>query len=293
MSVRVLDLDGSFVAQRPLMDGLRPEVISLREWGPRIRMACSFGRFREFSEGLPASAPLTLIGSGDFHHVSLALVAAIREPINLIVLDKHPDWVRGVPFLHCGTWVAHALRLPHVARLFHFGGDLDFDNYYRHAAPVTDIRSGRAVVFPAERRYRTGLWRSIPHEPLRAEAGVSSSREWFRELLAPHAAELAARPVYVSIDKDVMVQDDAVVNWDSGRLELSEVEALVRVLVELAGKPVAADLVGDWSAVNMSGPLRWFLDQWEHPRLDVQPERAAEVNSRTNLALAQALGLSN
>ena len=54
---------------------------------------------------------MTLYGSGDFHHVTLALIRQIREPFNLLVLDKHPDWMRGIPFLHCGTWLRHALRM--------------------------------------------------------------------------------------------------------------------------------------------------------------------------------------
>src|SRR5581483_4494910 len=103
---------------------------------------------------------------GDFHHVSLALVRRIMTPFNLLVLDKHPDWMRGIPFLHCGTWLRHALRLPGLQRVFHCGGETDFDNGYRWLAPWPEIRAGRVVAFPARRRFR---WGGLATRPLLSE----------------------------------------------------------------------------------------------------------------------------
>src|SRR5262249_4442998 len=139
MHFRILDLDGSVAQQRNLLNRYRPEVVQAHEWGPKIRLGCRFGRFRRFEQDLASQAGgaedipglVTLCGSGDFHHVSLALLRRLPGPFNLLVLDNHPDWMRGVPFLHCGTWVYHAARLPQVRRVFHVGGDVDFDNYYR------------------------------------------------------------------------------------------------------------------------------------------------------------------
>src|SRR5205823_5696000 len=163
---------------------------------------------------------LTFCGSGDFHHVSLALVRRLTTPFNLLVLDNHPDWMRGVPFLHCGTWLYHAARLPQVRRIFHVGGDVDFDNYYRWMAPWDLIESGKIVVFPAVRRYRRGRWARVEAAPLRCDAAMPFPTERVEELLTPYRRELRAWPLYVSLDKDVMVSDDAAVNWDSGHLTL-------------------------------------------------------------------------
>src|SRR4051812_25308525 len=133
MEPRILDLDGSVTAQRGLRR-LRPRVFAARDWGARVRLACTFARFWEFQRHLEtlfgsptdAAPALTLYGSGDFHHVTLALLRRLTTPFNLLVLDKHPDWMRRVPVMHCGTWLAHALRLPGLRRVFHVGGDLDF-----------------------------------------------------------------------------------------------------------------------------------------------------------------------
>src|SRR5271166_4267686 len=148
LKLRVLDLDGSLNAQSGLFP---PEVaarVPARLWGPQIRLACTFGTFERFRRWLDAALGsddpgITLYGSGDFHHVSLALLKRLRGPFNLLVLDKHPDWMRGIPFLHCGTWLHHASRLQQLRSIFHVGGETDFDNGYRWLAPTPLLRSGR------------------------------------------------------------------------------------------------------------------------------------------------------
>jgi arginase family enzyme len=267
-------------------------------WGPRIRLGCSFGRFRRFERSLalrlggPADAGprLTFVGSGDFHHVSLALLRRLREPFNLLVIDNHPDWMRGVPILHCGTWLWHACRLPNLRHVYHAGGDVDFDNGFRHLAPKSALRAGRITVFPAVRGYRRGVWGAVPHVPLREARGDRLSAERLDELLRPHAGDLARWPLYVSLDKDVMGTDDAVVNWDSGHLTLAEVRTVLGGFLRSAdGRVAGMDVVGDWSPVNVKGWLRRLLHFTEHPALAVAPHEALTVNDRTTEVLLEAL----
>jgi len=92
----------------------------LRSWGPRLRLACSRRRFARFERSLARELGsardlepgLTLYGSGDFHHVSLALLRRLEGPFNLLMLDKHPDWMRGLPFAHCGEWCTKRCACP-------------------------------------------------------------------------------------------------------------------------------------------------------------------------------------
>src|SRR5205085_9572610 len=108
-----------------------------------------------------------------------------------------------------------ALRLPLLRRVFHAGGDLDFDNAYRWLAPWPELHSGRVTVFPAVRQFARGRWSAVPHEPLRPFPETPVDAERLAGLLAPYRADLAGVPLYVSIDKDVLGPADAVVNWDS------------------------------------------------------------------------------
>src|SRR5262245_11927604 len=171
----VIDLDGSISSQDRLVRTFRPEILDMRRWGSKLRLGCRWECFYRFERqldrllGAATGFPTTcFLGSGDFHHVTLAMLRRLRQPFNLLVLDKHPDWMRGVPFLHCGTWLHHAARLPHLHRIFHAGGDIDFDNRWRLLAPWPALRQGRIVVLPARRSYRAGRWTTIPHEPLRS-----------------------------------------------------------------------------------------------------------------------------
>src|ERR1700737_4472928 len=110
MRLRLLDLDGSVSSQSALSKSVDTATHDLRSWGPKIRMSCSFGSFERFEAALATalgdasagSPALTFYGSGDFHHVSLALVRRIQTPFNLLGLDKHPAWMGGVPVLHWG-----------------------------------------------------------------------------------------------------------------------------------------------------------------------------------------------
>jgi arginase family enzyme len=297
MDVRILDLDGSLTAQ-PALRRHAPRVVPAREWGPRLRLACRSGRFRRFEQELarhlgPAAddAPaVTLVGSGDFHHVSLALARRQPGPFNLLVLDNHPDWMCGIPFLHCGTWLRHAAALPNVRNVFHVGGDVDFDNRFRWLAPWRWLRTGRVVVLPARRRFQGRPWGDVPHEPLRPWSAARLTARRLDALLRPHRDELARCPLYVSLDKDVMSAADAVVNWDSGHLELAEVRVVLEGFARAAGGRLAGvDVVGDWSPVQVDGWFRRLFHLTEHPPLAVVPEEARRVNERTNLALLEVL----
>jgi hypothetical protein len=294
--LRVLDLDGSLPPQFPLRDGESTPVADLRSWGPRIRMACGIRASAAFANavadrlGREPRPRLTLFGSGDFHHVTLALLQQVSGPFNLLVLDKHPDWVRGVPFLHCGTWLARALRFPNLGRVFHVGGDLDFDNHYAPFAPWRELRSGRVRVIPARRRFNGFGWNCVPHEPLLPDSNEPLADRVSR-LIEPDRRDLEARPLYVTIDKDVLIADQAAVNWDSGYLRLDDLLAVLDAFGRAAGGRFAgADLLGDWSPVRMSGWGRRLLDLTEHPLLAVQPGDASEVNRRTNRAIIDRLG---
>jgi hypothetical protein len=298
MRFRILDLDGSLPQQQEFMARCRPSIFAAREWGPSIRLACSFGRFRRFERHLATlfesaidtQPAVTFYGSGDFHHVTLGLVRRLAMPINLLVLDNHPDWMRGVPFLHCGTWLYHAARLPGVKQIFHVGGDVDFDNYYQCMAPWRLLRAGRIIVFAATRRFHRGAWSAVRNEPVRSRSETPVCRDRIEQLLGSFSTELASRPLYLSLDKDVLQEKESVVNWDSGHLTLTEVCNLLDAFVAAArGKLAGLDIVGDWSCVRLQGWLRYLAHLTEHPALAIDASDAARRNEQTNLKLVDTI----
>jgi hypothetical protein len=297
MNNRILDLDGSVACQVPHTKMLGTPVTPAIPWGPAIRLACSFRRFRQFERHLAGewgdsdtTAQVTFVGSGDFHHVSLALVRRVPTPCNLLVIDNHPDWMRGVPFLHCGTWLYHAARLPGVNKIFHVGGDVDFDNFYQPMAPWPFLKTGKIVTIPAVRSFQRGRWASVGNQPLlpKAESRVTADR--MDELLCDHAAELGKYPLYISLDKDVMKAEEAIVNWDSGHLRLGDVLQVLRSFMAAANHLSAGiDIVGDWSPVKRRGWLRHLMHFTMHPPLAIDSRLAAELNAKTNIAILDCI----
>lgn len=298
MRMRVIDLDGSITAQDRVLRTFEPEVHELRRWGPRLRLACRWKRFYRFERRLDRDLGardcmhpyITLLGSGDFHHVTLALLRRLRQPFNLLVLDKHPDWLRGVPMLHCGAWLNHAARLPNVRRIFHLGGDHGFDNACRFLAPTGLLESGKIVVLPAVRTFQAGFWRGLPHQPLRPHFDRIIDRDRLEELLWPHLEELDRLPLYISLDKDVMWMPESVTNWDSGQLDLTEVQEILQFFLKAAGNDlIGMDIVGDWSRVSTQGLVRRLLHRLTHPAQRIDAEQARLCNERTNLMLLRFL----
>ena len=298
MRVRVIDLDGSITAQQRLLRVVHPEVYDLRHWGPRLRLVCRWSGFHRFERRLDrlldaddGSEPVVhFLGSGDFHHVALALLRRLHRPFNLLVLDKHPDWMRGLPLLHCGTWLHHAALLPNVRRIFHVGGDVAFDNALRLLAPQALVQSRKIVTLPATRCFTKGFWQKVPQQPLRPTPEAPLDRDRLEELLWPHLDDLDRFPLYISLDKDVMWMPESVVNWDSGVLELTEIQEIMQFFLKAAGNDLLGmDIVGDWSRVQTQGLFRHLLHRVEHPDRRIDADQARLSNERTNLMLLRFL----
>jgi hypothetical protein len=293
MHLRIINLDHAVTLQSDLVGRFAPEILDFTRWGPSLRLACSFRRFRCFARSLADAMAvagetpgLSFIGSGDFHHVTLAILRQLTQPFNLLVVDKHPDWMRHVPVLHCGTWLRHALCLPNLKRVFHVGGDLDFDNLYRLLAPWPELQSGRLKIIPAHRQFRRGKWADLPHRPLMRPGDSSSVVESLQQALGGDRDDLERWPLYISLDKDVMGAREAVVNWDSGTLAFDEVRDILSWFHEAShGRLAGVDVVGDWSAVRLRPGLRTICHWSEHPVLTIDPNLATQVNQTMNEAI--------
>ena len=169
MHLQILDLDGSLAAQPSLSDVAPWESIRhipLSDLAPRLRLWSRDATMRQARERIAASATdapsVTLIGSGDFHHLATLLHERIREPFTLIHLDNHPDWVRLAPRWHCGSWVNRALELPNLARIFTLGPcSDDLVRPDRKGGNLPALASGKLVLMPW-RHAPSRIWRALP-----------------------------------------------------------------------------------------------------------------------------------
>ncbi|TAM18972.1 MAG: hypothetical protein EPN68_14300 [Rhodanobacter sp.] len=221
----VLDIDHSI---GDLPDSV---IVPLAEWQESLRFGCSLATMRRFRATLDAQLPArhgtVFMGSGDFHHLTWPLLARMRPdaPIQVVVLDNHPDNMR-FPFgVHCGSWVRRVAALPFVAHV--------------HVLGITsaDIGAGHAW-----ENYLTPLLRGkLTYWSMGVDTGWSRRlgvSRCFRGFDTPEALVDAfvesqrtqTLRTYLSIDKDVFSAEVAQTNWDQGRLLLPHALALINGL---------------------------------------------------------------
>jgi arginase family enzyme len=241
---------------------------------------------------------LCFLGSGDFHHVSALLIAEAVEtfgqPVTVIHVDNHPDWVHFKNGVHCGSWVNEVAKQPLVEKVITLGvcsKDLQWPE--RRGANLQNLEAGRLELYPYDHppsrvmcEYGSGACYVQSGKYLNWVTMRKMGTAGFRDYLLER---IGTSHVYITIDKDALTLNDAVTNWDQGKLRLSSV---LQLLMDVGAKHriVGADVIGDYSKPLYSGSWRtrmlkkaevWFDQPMRVPDSAVARNR----NAGTNLAL--------
>jgi arginase family enzyme len=239
--------------------------IDLSDWQEAIRFGCGLRRFgavaRLINDRLPADHGCVFLGSGDFHHLTWPLVErhAARDPFEVVVFDNHPDNMR-FPFgVHCGSWVRRVALLPFVAHV-HVVGISSSDVSAAHAWEnhLTPLRRRKLSYWTVGVDTRWAARLGLAH----AFHGFDTRSALLDRFLDEQRGSV--RPVYLSIDKDVLSADVARTNWDQGRLLDTDLFAAIDAL---QGRLVGSDVTGDVSVYR-------YRTWWKRrlSALDEQPE---------------------
>jgi arginase family enzyme len=298
MHLQIFDLDGSLAAQSSLCNAANWQSVrtfGLRDLGPRLRLwsrDATMAKARERVAAARVESSVTLLGSGDFHHVASLLHERVAEPFTLVHFDNHPDWVRFAPRWHCGSWINRALALPLVERAITLGPcSDDLVRPGLKGGNLAALGSGRLILHPWQHA-PSRAWRRIADGPGHRWAdgfihwrnlAERSLDEATREVVG----EIPTDAVWISIDKDVLPEETVLTNWDQGRMPLDALLAFVDAIGG-ARRVIGADISGEYAPIAHANPLK----RWES-RLD-QPRRASdatalEANERVNRALVTAL----
>lgn len=292
-----LHLDDALVRQPALLADGQGDGVELdgRLLGPGLRLWARDAELTALSGLLDAGTPaddaplLTFYGSGDFHHVAAVLIARVAaragEPLTVVHVDNHPDWVRFRGGMHCGSWVGRAARCPGVARVLTIGPcSSDIRQGWRKGADLAIVRSGAVELYPFGRDGAASHVAAGVSRPTISALGETA----FLDLLC---GRISTEAVYVTIDKDALRAEDAASNWDQGDLSL---DFLGRLIGRLGAERriVGADICGDWSPAVYGGTAatraRKRIEAWlDQPR--AAPSSAAlAVNEAANRALLAA-----
>jgi len=301
MHLQILDLDGSLTAQASLAAAAAWQSVRTFDWrdlGPSLRLwarrpTIDESRQRIAGGGIRAENALTLLGSGDFHHVAALLHENVRERFTLVHFDNHPDWVRLAPRWHCGGWINRTLALPALARVVTLGPcSDDLVNPGLKGGNLAALDSGRLVLFPWQHA-PSRIWHRIADGP--GHRYANGFLHWRnlceRELDEAISAMIGAVPteaVWISIDKDVLPENDVVTNWDQGRMPL---DAVLRALAALGAnrRVIGADICGEYAPLAHANPLKRWEARLDQPRRGHVTEARLEANERVNRALLAAI----
>jgi arginase family enzyme len=254
--------------------------VDAREWGPQLRFSAPSRLIEQFyrEHETNLGVPFLLYGSGDFHHLTALRARRIPEPIVLVSFDNHPDWAMGPAKWACGGWVNRALEVPNVRRVSVWGCG-NFECWWPHQ------------IFGNRRAERAGTlevhpWADDRPAKDRQRRGAILRNNW-REHFEQFSKKLDGENVYVTIDLDCLVADQAVTNWESGRFTIADLQWALGKLREFS-RIIGGDICGAYSPPKYARWKQKFASEMDHPKL---PRPSPEEIRRTNFAALERLWL--
>ena len=153
-----------------------------------------------------------LLDSGNYHHLSRVYLDLIKEPYNLVVYDNHTDMQYSAfgNILSCGSWIADAYEsLDYLKKIIIIGAS---SKYIDDCAFNKDER----VIF-ADSINEVSLGNDLP--------------------------------IYISVDKDVISENEFISDWDQGIMQVSTLIKELKCLrdnfrimgVDICGEPDNSD----------------------------------------------------
>jgi arginase family enzyme len=175
---------------------------------------------------------ITLIGNGNYHYVTYLLLSEIKQPFSLILFDHHTDLSLDgdLSVISCGSWVTFALKtLPLLRHVVIIGANMS--NADLDERPLPD----KVTVIPENEVKRSS---------------VAAMEQKIRSILKD-------QPIYISVDKDVLDENNAATNWDQGSMTLRQLLYLIRDLKH-TNPIVGVDICGELPL----SPLDFLSSDW-------------------------------
>lgn len=182
---------------------------------PGSNCYCDEEAFRELQEKIrefPVKG-IHFIDSGNYHYMSRIWLEKIKQPFRLLVFDNHTDMQQPAfgGILSCGGWIADSiLELPFLEEVFLCGPD-------EEAFCQVPDEIKEKVRFLSRERLQKGQDGGVE--------GQNACENFFKEF----PTDL---PVYLSIDKDVLCQQDAHTTWSQGDMRITELTKYLEIVLE-------------------------------------------------------------
>ena len=230
-----------------------------RTWGPRLRYIARRRDVEAFWQDVANDlGDFVLYGSGDFHHLAGALIRRVTTtPFTLVSFDNHPVWDIRPPYWACGGWAARTLKTGRVDRVSVWGcGNFELQWPARLFADWRAMKAGKLEIH---------AWAERQSPAVRKKFNCMTRENW-RQCFERFAGDLRGNPVYVTVDRDCLRQEEAVTNWENGLFAAEDVAWAIGLLHDNA-RLVGGDVCGAWSPPAYERVGQRFAGKWDHPKL--------------------------
>jgi arginase family enzyme len=302
-SIRVLNFDNTVACQGRLLSSFRHEIIDLTDMGPYLRLFAGGPLRQQLKRRIVHSDNLapTFLGSGDFHHISELLIAEQPDIRSVLVFDFHPDLDSLPPHFGCGSWVSRMLKNRNIKKCVIIGvGSEDISSGPLQSADLSALSNDRLEIYPFRHSPSKVYFKNVAQNISIRSKGNFFLRQLYWEQLEDKdmgsfiqgiISRLPAGKVYLSIDKDCLLEDAAVTNWEAGFLSLRQLLLMLEKLkntVDISG----LDITGDYSPAVLANRFKALLSRLDHPagKGVVSMLDAQEINQETNSRILKTLG---
>ncbi len=270
MPSRIIDLDGAWSP-----DAIRGAAYhDYLSWGPQLRY-CAPARLidRFFREIRVYPAAFTLVGSGDFHHLSALWQRSLSEPYILLSFDNHPDWDIRPPSWCCGSWISRVLETPNLKRACIWGcGNFELNAPHRWFANYRGMRANRLQVWPWSERFSRSAQKRWP--------GITPN-DW-RQIFSGFAQTIRGEAVYITVDLDCLDEDSAVTDWEQGMFRPDDISWAIQEIRKHA-RIIGGDLCGAHSGARYRRWTQRTCALFDHPKKTAVNQATALVRNEAAL----------
>lgn len=159
---------------------------------------------------------LHFVDSGNYHYMSKIWLEKLDTDCTLVVFDHHPDMQPPLfgDILSCGSWVWDLIKEnTHIKKIYVIGSNKDLlDNL---PDEVEDFVSSCKVIFYCKQ----------------------DANNWGK-------LALKNENVYISVDKDVLSDEELKTNWDQGNMKMQGLIAMIDEIF-LCNKVIGMDVCGE------------------------------------------------
>ena len=256
----IMDFSGIYKGEQ-FFEGEKVSWLDVREI-PGTNCYCDDEAKTQILEKLEkfSAGGIYFIDSGNYHYMTRIWMDKAKNPFSLLVFDNHTDMQPPAfgGLLSCGGWIADALEsvelLDHV---FLVGPDQSAFHQ------VQQVYKERVTFFSREDLQAARQTNS--------SSGVAPS---FLEMLSEYEKKTGKfSPVYLSVDKDVLNEQEVKTTWSQGDMSLTELKSCLEELqsfLKARKLPLqAADVCGEWEPENGGAGSPAGHDHANHELLEV------------------------